>query len=137
MHGLVVIAHGSRRQASNREVMDLGSRLQHSASDRFQLVETAFLEIAKPSITEAIESCIQRGATCVTVVPYFLSAGRHVVEDIPGIVEPVAQKYKAITIHVTEHIGASDSMEELILESASCLSSKPANSGHQHAAIQR
>jgi len=58
MHGLVVIAHGSRRQESNLEVMDLSSRLQHSASDRFQLVEAGFLEIAKPSITEAIESCI-------------------------------------------------------------------------------
>jgi sirohydrochlorin ferrochelatase len=71
IRGLVVIAHGSRRQASNREVMGLGSRLQCSAGDRFQLVETGFLEIAKPSIAEAIESCIQRGATCVTVVPYF------------------------------------------------------------------
>ena len=53
MHGLVLAAHGSRRQDSNREVMDLGSRLQHSASDRFQLVETIFLEIAYTSIPQA------------------------------------------------------------------------------------
>jgi sirohydrochlorin ferrochelatase len=118
MHGLVLIAHGSRRQASNQEVMDLNSRLQRSASDRFQLYETGFLEIASPSIPEAIESCIHRGATYITVVPYFLSAGRHVVEDIPGIIEPLAHKHKTVTIHITEHVGASDSMVELILESA-------------------
>ena len=118
MHALVMIAHGSRRQASNHEVMDLSCRLQRSASDRFQLFETGFLEIANPSIPEAIESCIHKGATCITVVPYFLSAGRHVVEDIPGIIEPLAQKHKAVRIHVTEHVGASDSMVRLILESA-------------------
>ena len=53
MHGLVLAAHGSRRQDSNREVMDLGSRLQHSANDRFRLIETVFLEIAYPSIAQA------------------------------------------------------------------------------------
>ena len=110
--------------------MGLGSRLQTSASDCFQLVETGFLEIAKPSIPEAIESCIQRCATCVTVDPYFLSAGRHVAEDIPAIVEPVVQKYKAITIHIMEHVGASDSMADLILESASCLTSQAAEYIH-------
>lgn len=128
MHGLVLIAHGSRRQASNREVMDLSSGLQQLGGDIFQLVETGFLEIANPSIPEAIESCIQRGAKDVTIVPYFLSAGRHVVEDLPRIVEPVGQKHKAITIHITEHIGSSDSMVELILKSASCLSTQATNS---------
>ena len=42
MLALVVIAHGIRRQESNREVMDLSLRLQHSASDRFQLVKPVF-----------------------------------------------------------------------------------------------
>lgn len=59
MHGLVLIADGSRRQASNQEVMDLSSGLQQLGGDLFQLVETGFLEIANPSIPEAIESCIQ------------------------------------------------------------------------------
>lgn len=131
MHGLVLIAHGSRRHASNQEIMSLSSRLQHSKGSSFQLIEIGFLEIANPSIPEAIESCIQRGATNVTIVPYFLSAGRHVADDIPRIVEPVGQKHKGINIHITEHIGSSDSMVELILKSASCLSTQATNSSQQ------
>jgi len=133
MQALVLIAHGSRRQASNQEVMNLASRLRHSASDRFQLIETGFLEIAEPSIPQAIESCIQRGATSVVVVPYFLSAGRHVAEDIPRIVEPVARQHEHVAIHITDHIGMSDSMIQLILESASRFSTDAIDSALQQA----
>jgi len=118
MQALVLIAHGSRRQASNQEVMDLASRLQQSAGDRYQLIEAGFLEIAEPSIPEAIETCIQSGATSIVVVPYFLAAGRHVAEDIPHIVKPVAEQHPQVAIRISEHIGMSDSMARLILESA-------------------
>jgi sirohydrochlorin ferrochelatase len=119
MQALVLIAHGSRRQASNQEVMQLASRLQQSAGDRYQLIEAGFLEIAEPSIPEAIETCIQSGATSIVVVPYFLAAGRHVAEDIPQIVKPVAEQHPQVTIRISEHIGMSDSMTRLILDSAS------------------
>jgi sirohydrochlorin ferrochelatase len=119
MQALVLIAHGSRRQASNQEVMDLASRLQQSAGDRYQLIEAGFLEIAEPSIPEAIETCIESGATAVVVVPYFLAAGRHVVEDIPYIVKPVAERHPQVAIRISNHIGMSASMIRLILDSAS------------------
>ena len=115
---MVLIAHGSRRQASNQEVKDLADRLQQSASDRYPLIQAGFLELASPSIPEAIEACIEAGASSVVVVPYFLAAGRHVAEDIPGIVKPVAQRYPRVTIRIAEHIGLSDSMTGLILDSA-------------------
>ena len=119
MLALVLIAHGSRRQASNQEVLDLAMRLRQPAGDRYQLIKAGFLEIAEPSIPEAIETCIQSGATCIVVVPYFLAAGRHVAEDIPHIVKPVAEQHPQVTIRISEHIGMSDSMTRLILDSAS------------------
>lgn len=122
MHGLVLIAHGSRRQASNTQIMELGASLQDSVKDHFQVVETGFLEIASPSVAEAIESCIDNGATYITVVPYFLSAGRHVAEDIPAIVAQVARKHETVTINITEHVGAAEAMPGLILEAAICRS---------------
>jgi len=118
MQALVLIAHGSRREASNQEVINLVSALKQPASDRYQLVQAGFLELAKPSIPEAIESCIQSGATSVIVVPYFLAAGRHVVEDIPNIVQPVAEQYPGVGIHIAEHVGLSKIMIQLILDSA-------------------
>ncbi len=119
MQALVLIAHGSRRQASNQEVTNLALGLKKSAGKHYQIVEAGFLEIAKPSIPEAIESCIESGATSVIVVPYFLAAGRHVVEDIPQIVRPVGERHPHVSIRISEHIGMSNSMPRLILDSAS------------------
>ena len=133
MQALVLIAHGSRRQASNQEVMELASRLQQSAGDRYQLIEAGFLEIAEPSIPEAIETCIQSGATSIVVVPYFLAAGRHVAEDIPQIVTPVAEQHPQVTIRISEHIGMSDSMTRLILDSASSDSQPVTGAGMEQA----
>ena len=133
MQALVLIAHGSRRKASNQEVMDLASRLQQSASDRYQLIEAGFLELAEPSIPEAIETCIQSGATSIVVVPYFLAAGRHVAEDIPQIVKPVAEQHPQVTIRISEHIGMSDSMTRLILDSASSDSGPVIGAGMEQA----
>ena len=119
MQALVLIAHGSRRQASNQEVTNLALGLKKSAGKHYQIVEAGFLEIAKPSIPEAIESCIESGATSVIVVPYFLAAGRHVAEDIPQIVRPVGERHPHVSIRISEHIGMSNSMPRLILDSAS------------------
>lgn len=119
MQALVLIAHGSRRQASNQEVTNLALGLKKSAGKQYQIVEAGFLEIARPSIPEAIESCIESGATSVIVVPYFLAAGRHVVEDIPQIVRPVGERHPHVSIRISEHIGMSNSMPRLILDSAS------------------
>ena len=118
MQALVLIAHGSRRQASNQEVTNLALGLKKSAGKQYQIVEAGFLEIAKPSIPEAIESCIESGATSVIVVPYFLAAGRHVAEDIPQIVRPVWERHPHVSIRISEHIGMSNSMPRLILDSA-------------------
>ena len=119
MQALVLIAHGSRRQASNQEVTSIALGLKKSAGKHYQIVEAGFLEIAKPSIPEAIESCIESGATSVIVVPYFLAAGRHVAEDIPQIVRPVGERHPHVNIRISEHIGMSNSMPRLILDSAS------------------
>lgn len=118
MKALVVIAHGSRRVTSNQEVARLAQGLSQTAARNYPVVEAGFLEIARPSIPEAIRSCIERGASSVVVVPYFLAAGRHVVEDIPRIVKPVAERFPHVGIRISEHVGLSPSMPALILESA-------------------
>ena len=52
MHALLLIAHGSRREASNQEVRELAARLERIAGDRFGRVIPAFLELAEPDIPD-------------------------------------------------------------------------------------
>ena len=114
---LLIIAHGSRRERSNEEVRQLAEQIAGEQS-AFDEVTAAFLEIASPSIPEGLEACIQRGATEVVVFPYFLAAGRHVVEDIPAEVTPVTEKYPQITVRIAPHLGLSQALPAIILQTA-------------------
>ena len=44
------------------------------------------MELAEPSIEQAMRACVARGAGRVVVAPYFLSRGRHIARDIPALV---------------------------------------------------
>ncbi|MEA3412540.1 MAG: CbiX/SirB N-terminal domain-containing protein [Pseudomonadota bacterium] len=115
VNALLLVAHGSRREASNREVRKLTDRVRERAAGRFDPVDCAFLEFADPDIPSGIETCISAGATQVTVVPYFLSAGRHVAQDIPAAVAGVRRRYPEVDIVVTPHLGAADAIADQLL----------------------
>jgi len=114
---LLIVAHGSRREGSNEEVRQLAQRIAENQRCQFDEVSAAFLEIAEPSIPDGVEQCILRGATDVVVFPYFLAAGRHVVDDIPEQVSPVQVKYPEVAIRIATHLGKSEALPDIILES--------------------
>ena len=115
MHALLLIAHGSRRQTSNEEVRSLASTLALKSKQDFDLVESAFLELAEPSIPDGVRECVQQGATRITVLPYFLSAGRHVATDIPAELEKSQQQHPNLQIKVAPYLGAADEISDILM----------------------
>ena len=118
MKSLLLVAHGSRRQASNEEVRELTSRLAQHAGDAYGYVDCGFLELAEPSIPEGIQRCMDAGATEVVVLPYFLSAGRHVAEDIPNEVRIKQQEYPQLPIRISSYLGEATGIPDLLLQAA-------------------
>jgi sirohydrochlorin ferrochelatase len=118
MKMLLLIAHGSRREASNQEVREIARRLEAVSAGSCAAVMPAFLELAEPSIQDGVRLCSEAGATEVTVIPYFLSAGRHVAEDIPRELEEASRQHPQLHIQLREHIGAHREMPQLLLKSA-------------------
>jgi sirohydrochlorin ferrochelatase len=119
MKSLVLVAHGSRRAASNDEVRKLADTLRTRAGNEYDYISAAFLELAEPSIPEGIEQAIQAGATEVVVVPYFLSAGRHVAEDIPAEVAPKQAQYPELDIRIADYLGScAGPLADLLLRQA-------------------
>lgn len=115
MKYLVVVAHGSRRKASNEEVEILAGKVAAKLPDNFSAVKVAFLELASPSIEATIDGCYQEGASEVLVLPYFLSAGTHVAKDVPYEVAKTMDKWPDKKIEIAPHIGSLDSMVDLVL----------------------
>lgn len=116
MKSLLIVAHGSRKMASNDEVRQLTDRIKNKINSEFDFITPAFLELAEPSIPDGLRQCIDAGSSDITVLPYFLSAGRHVTEDIPSEVQSVSQAHPDIKIHITPHIGGIEQLADLMIE---------------------
>jgi len=118
MKSLLLVAHGSRREASNDEIRELTGRLR-AVADSFDHLACAFLELAEPSIPDGLRQAISKGANVVVVLPYFLSAGRHVTRDIPAEIALVQKEYPSVDIHLAPYLGAAEGVVGLLMEQAS------------------
>jgi sirohydrochlorin ferrochelatase len=115
MKQLLIIAHGSRRQASNDEVHLLTRQIAARTDHGFDQVDCAFLELADPSIPDAIRSCAAQGSSDIVVLPYFLSAGRHVSEDIPREIEATRNEFPELEIKLAPYLGSIPGIADLMI----------------------
>lgn len=114
MKQLLIVAHGSRREASNQEVRTLATQVAKHLQLPADKVQVAFLELATPSIGTALKECFQQGTTEVSVLPYFLSSGTHVINDLPREIAAAQENWPNKVIKLLPHIGAADTMISLI-----------------------
>lgn len=122
--GIVVVDHGSRRTESNL-MLDEFVELYRSVSE-WPIVEAAHMELASPTIAEAIARCIEQGATRVVVAPYFLSRGRHIQEDIPALVAEAQRQHPSVPCEVADPIGIDALVAEVISNRVSAVLAKGA-----------
>lgn len=115
---LLIVAHGSRRQASNDEVRALARQIAHARHPAIADVEVAFLELAEPSIAEGLARCVAKGAKEIVVFPYFLAAGTHVTYDIPEEIAAFRASQPQVKISLTPHLGAAPALSQAILDLA-------------------
>lgn len=111
---LVLIAHGSRREASNDEIRTFTARVSTALEGHFDRVSCAFLELADPSIPNVVDRAVEQGAHRVELLPYFLAAGRHVANDIPELVDAKRREHPGVTLVLHEHLGAWEGFAEMV-----------------------
>jgi len=118
MKAILLVAHGSRKIESNCEVSVLANKMMNYLGNRFDFVEYGFLELGRPFIPEAIDICAKRGATKITVVPYFLSAGRHVKIDVPKEIEKGRLNNPDVEVEMANYLGSRDEIADLLVKLA-------------------
>lgn len=112
---LVLVAHGSRAAAANDAHRAMAARLAERLGAP---VRASFLELAEPSIGDAVDAAVAAGAGRVVVLPHFLYPGRHVGEDIPAIVGEATERHPGTTIELASASGDDPTMLELLAELA-------------------
>ncbi len=110
--GVVIVDHGSRRQASN-DLLGEFVRMYKEQTGR-PIVELAHMEIAEPNIETAFAKCVEQGATMVAVSPFFLSPGRHWQEDIPHLAALAAAKHPGVGHFLAAPIGLHPLMVDIV-----------------------
>ena len=117
MKGILLIDHGSRRDAAN-EMMNCMANLVQSMAGSDVIVRYSHMELAEPSIAAGVRSCVDAGATELIVFPYMLSPGKHSTGDIPRMVAEAASPYPSLRVRVTSAFGVHEKLAELILSRA-------------------
>lgn len=110
--GVILVDHGSRRDESNRMLLEVVAAYRQHAD--WQIVEPAHMELAEPSIATAFSKCVAQGANLVIVFPYFLSPGKHWHEDIPRLAAEAAATYPGVCHLVTAPLGLHELMLKII-----------------------
>jgi sirohydrochlorin ferrochelatase len=113
---LLLIAHGSRRPEANADLEHLAGVLR--ADGEYQHVQPAYLELCEPAIVAGGDLCVAAGAARVVLLPYFLSAGRHVTEDLAAARDELAGRHPGVTFLLAEPLGRHPLLAQVVTERA-------------------
>jgi sirohydrochlorin ferrochelatase len=94
MNTLLLIAHGSRRPEANADLEFVAADMR--GRGRFAFVQCSYLELAEPDIHTGGVTCVEAGATSVVLLPYFLSPGKHVTEDLTAARDQLAAQFPQV-----------------------------------------
>ena len=77
------------------------------------------MELADPSIADGISSLLAAGCQEITVLPFFLTQGRHILKDVPQLVQEALADHPDFPVTIAPPLGPSPELAHLLLERAS------------------
>ncbi len=113
---IVLVDHGSRRDEANQSLERVAAWVREGSPER--PVHVAHMELAPPSLADAIAACVAEGAREIVVVPYFLAPGSHSTRDIPQMARDAAAEHSGVSVRIASPLGPDPTLARLVLERA-------------------
>lgn len=101
--GMLLVGHGTRDDRGVAEFLQLAQMVTSRLPD--VAVEAGFLELASPTISDALQRLVDRGVNDVVVVPLLLFAAGHAKQDIPNEVGNAAASFCHLKVRQAEPLG--------------------------------
>ena len=114
---VLLVGHGSRRERSNDQVRTLAAALEERLGVP---VDAGFLELAEPSISEAIAG-LAPTVSRLTVVQLSLFAASHVKNDVPLAIRSARAEYGDLAVHSGSHLGVHPALVDLLDDRAAAV----------------
>lgn len=112
--GVILLSHGSRQEAANEDFRNFVRTMQ--GEDPGEVYVAAFLSSGHPGLETAALELLNRGCDRIVVMPVFLGAGSHVLEDIPRIISQLARDHQGLEIVQAPHVGSHPGLALLVRE---------------------
>jgi sirohydrochlorin cobaltochelatase len=111
--GVVIVGHGSRDARANTQFEELVTRFRavHPGLD----VSYGYIEIASPSLAQALSASAARNTHVVTV-PLFLFGAGHLKNDIPLALAAARAQHPNVTFSAARELGIHTSLVDLAFD---------------------
>lgn len=102
--GVLLVAHGSRSVAGQREMEELAA-LVAAAAPADVLVDMGYLELSDPPAGVALDRLVAAGADEIAVVPLMLLAAGHSKSDVPAVVLEGRARHPHVELQYARPLG--------------------------------
>ncbi len=109
---VILLGHGSRVEKAGGDMERVAAILRDRHG--FPMVEYCFMSRLPPHFPETLAAVVNRGATWVLVIPYFLHLGLHIRLDIPEMMQAEAAKYPGLRLQLGGNLGYDDILVDLV-----------------------
>ena len=108
---MLVVGHGSRDAEGVAEFWALARAIRATAGEL--LTEFGFIELASPTVDEAIDDLVARGATEIVTVPLVLLAAGHLKNDGPAALARARTRHRQVHFLLARDLGIEPHLLEL------------------------
>ena len=109
--GMLIVGHGSRDADGVDEFWALASTIRDAVGDL--LTGYGFIELASPTVDEAIDDLIERGATEIVSVPLVLLAAGHLKNDGPAALARARARHPEVRFSLARDLGIEPGVLEI------------------------
>jgi sirohydrochlorin cobaltochelatase len=114
--GLIVYVHGARDPRWAEPFERLRTKIVQRAPALH--VTVAFLEHARPNLTQAVREMAAEGIDHIRIVPMFFGRGGHLREDLPRQLDEARAAAPAVRFEVTAAAGENEAVLDALAQFA-------------------
>lgn len=116
MEAIILFSHGSLLCGAGQTLAAIASAMQQRGDA--PIVEMGYLNYSEPLFQTVFDSCVQKGATRITVVPYFLAAGYFIQVALPREVDKARKRHPNTEVRVADAMRFHPTLADALLACA-------------------